>query len=516
VIEYRILGPLEVHRDGEEIDLGGRNQRAVLALLLLQANRVVSIERLAEDLYAGAPPVTAVTQVHRQVSELRKVLEPAALETRPPGYLVRVADGALDLQAFEQLSAKALQALDADDPAGALDASREALDLWRGPPLGDLAYEQFAQGPIERLEELRLAAVEHALEAELALGHFPEAVAELRDLVVSHPLRERFRELLMRALYGAGRQVEALQVYREARDELLGAYGIEPGPALRDLEGAILRQDPELGSGPPPSTGALLVVGRNPARLGELVAVAEALARTPDRELVAMLIVEDEADLPAATAVLPQARERLGPRGRAATFASTQVGDDILRLARSHDPALVLIDADQADLNRDGSLIPVLERTPVDVAAVFMPAAPAPPGGGVILPFAGGEHDWAAVELAAWLALATGERLLLAGGHAAGRVLADASVAVQRLVGLAAEPLLVDASADALPAVVAGATAVVIGLSPRWQSEGLGEARSGLVADPACPVFVVHRGPRPGGIAPREAATRFTWSIAGS
>ena len=263
VTEFGILGPLEARRDGEELGLGGRNQRAVLALLLLQANQVVSIERLAEELYAGATPATAVTQVHRQVSELRRLLDPPAgrseigksvIETRAPGYLIRVATGGLDLYRFESLTGQAAAALDDDDPQTALAALREGLGLWRGPPLADLAYEPFAQAPIARLEELRLAALERRFGAELALGRHSELVAELRDLAAEHPLRERFRELLMVALYRSGRQVEALEVFRTTRRELVQAFGVEPGPDLQRIEQAILRHDPELA--PPAGTSA--------------------------------------------------------------------------------------------------------------------------------------------------------------------------------------------------------------------------------------------------------------------
>jgi DNA-binding SARP family transcriptional activator len=518
VTEFDILGPLQVRRGDEELDLGGRNQRAVLAMLLLHANRVVSIEHLSEELYAGDPPVTAVTQVHRQVSELRKVVGQSAVETRPPGYLIRVEDGALDLQRFERLTAAALSALADGDSQSALNSLEEALALWRGPALGDLAYEQFAQGPIARLEELRLAAIERRLEAELALGRHSEVIAELRELTLAHPLRERFRELLMRALYSSGRQVEALEVYRATRAELVSAYGVEPGAALRELEQAILQQDPELAPGR--TLGVVLLAAREPSRLDGLLGVAEALASRPERELLVSLLADDEAALQDASTVLREVRERLGSHGRAAAFVSHGRSDDILHLTRSHDPELVLVEGATDDL---GELAGVLENSPADVAVVFPPTPASASGEGVLVPFGGGEHDWAAVELGAWLASATDEPLRLAGGRGgahsrdrdASRLLADASLAVQRLVGVAAEPLLVDPTATGLLDAVAGARAVVIGLSPRWRQEGLGDARRALVADPACPVLVVHRGPRPGGVAPREAATRFTWSLAG-
>ena len=541
VTEFGILGPLEARRDGEELGLGGRNQRAVLALLLLQANQVVSIERLAEELYAGATPATAVTQVHRQVSELRRLLDPPAgrsepgksvIETRAPGYLIRVATGGLDLFRFESLTEQAAAALDDDDPQTALAALREGLGLWRGPPLADLAYEPFAQAPIARLEELRLAALERRFGAELALGRHSELVAELRDLAAEHPLRERFRELLMVALYRSGRQVEALEVFRTTRRELVQAFGVEPGPDLQRIEQAILRHDPELA--PPAGTsagrgeraGTVLLAGRDPSRVDPLVAIAEPLARQPARELIVALMVDDEARLVEASAALSGVRETLGSRVRTAAFVASRPSNDVLHLAQSQEADLVLLEAtaDFADVAGPGEeLSAVLERSPADVALAFTPTSGVPTGGGVLVPFGGGEHDWAAVELGAWLAAATGEQLRLAGpradprhtGRDASRLLADASLAVQRMVGVAAEPALVAPTTNGLLEATAGASAVVVGLSPRWRPEGLGDARRALVADPRCPVLVVHRGPRPSGIAPRETATRFTWSIAG-
>ncbi|MGZ4202280.1 MAG: hypothetical protein ACXVRH_09510, partial [Thermoleophilaceae bacterium] len=201
-------------------------------------------------------------------------------------------------------------------------------------------------------------------------------------------------------------------------------------------------------------------------------------------------------------------------------------GNDVLHLAGSNDVNLLLLAA-PPDLG-DSATLPaemtdVLERSPADVALLFAPEEAPPAGGGVLVPFGGGEHDWAAVELGAWLAAATGEPLRLAGarsdprhaGRDASRLLADASLAVQRLVGVAAEPALVEATADGLADAAAGAGAVVVGLSQRWRREGLGEARRALLRDPSCPVLVVHRGIRPSGIAPRDSATRFTWSLAG-
>jgi DNA-binding SARP family transcriptional activator len=535
--EFGILGPLEAVRDGQELGLGGRNQRAVLALLLLQANQVVSIERLAEELYGEATPVSAVTQVHRQVSELRRVLDPddatsSAIETRPPGYLIRVAPGALDLHRFESLGAQASAAMEAGDPTTAADALRQALALWRGTALADLAYESFAQAPIARLQELRLVALEARIEAELALGRDTAVVPELRELAGAHPLRERLRELLMVALYRSGRQVEALDLYRATRSQLVETFGVEPGPGLQRLEQAILRQDPELGprapgslsQGEPP--GVVILVRRDAAGLAAQVALAERLAQQPARELIVALIVDDEASLGEATAAMSAVRPTLGPSTRTAAFVSSPESDDVLHLGRSYNADLILLGA-EPELAVAGPLpagvVEVLEGSSADVGLLFTPASSPAPGGGVLVPFGGSEHDWAAVELGAWLAASSGERLLLAGtrsdarrtGRDASRLLADASLAIQRLVGVTAEPLLTDAGPSGLAEAAGEASAVVVGLSPRWRSEGLGEARSALVLDAGRPVLVVRRGLRPSGIAPRESATRFTWSIAG-
>ena len=162
--------------------LGGPRQRATLAILLLNANRVVSVDQLAEQLYAGAPPVTAVTQVQRQISELRRTLGSAsAIETRAPGYVLHVAPDQLDLVRFERAAGEAVRALERDDAKAAAELLRTALELWRGPPLADLAYEPFAATSIDRLEEIRLAALEQRIDADLRLGRHADLVGDSRS-----------------------------------------------------------------------------------------------------------------------------------------------------------------------------------------------------------------------------------------------------------------------------------------------------------------------------------------------
>jgi DNA-binding SARP family transcriptional activator len=250
-MEFRILGPLEVCDDGRRLALGGARRRALLAMLLLHPNEVVSSDRLIDALWGEKPPDNAAKALQVHVSGLRKLLEPehrpgephGVLVTRPPGYLLELAPEQLDLGRFERLRTEASQALAAGDAAAAVGKLRGALALWRGSPLADVAYEPFAQTEIARLEELRVAALEDRLEAELALGRHSDVVGELEALIAEHPLRERLRAQLMLALYRSGRQAEALAAYQDARRALVDELGIEPGRSLCELERAILRQD---------------------------------------------------------------------------------------------------------------------------------------------------------------------------------------------------------------------------------------------------------------------------------
>ena len=221
--------------------MGGPKQRSTLTILILSANRVVSVDALADALYGGAPPTTAVAQVQRQIFELRRTLgAESAIETRPPGYVLYLAPEQLDLSLFERQVEAAATALEQGDAETAASLFREALGRWRGTPLADVAYESFAQAWIARLEEIRLAALEQRIEADLLLGRHARLAAELEQLIAEHPLRERLRAQLMLALYRAGRQAEALDVYRRTRDALIDQFGIEPSPALHELERRIL------------------------------------------------------------------------------------------------------------------------------------------------------------------------------------------------------------------------------------------------------------------------------------
>ncbi len=238
-VEFRVLGPLEVVIDGRQAQVSGRNQRAVLALLVLHANQPVSTERVVDELWGEQPPRTATTSVQNAISQLRKLVGVDRLVTTPAGYVLVVQEGELDAACFEALLAAARGA-DADER---LDVLRRAFALWRGHALADLEQEGFAQDEARRLEELRTVAVEERLDAEIAVGRHGESIAELEALIARQPLRERPRAMLMLALYRSGRQADALQAYHEARRTLVGELGLEPGPELQELHAAVLRQD---------------------------------------------------------------------------------------------------------------------------------------------------------------------------------------------------------------------------------------------------------------------------------
>jgi DNA-binding SARP family transcriptional activator len=238
MLDFRILGPLEVRNDEVEVALGGPRQRALLAALLLRAGRVVPTEQLVDELYGGEPPRTATASLQNAVVALRKALGPDVLVTRSPGYVLEVPLEQIDARRFEVLLGDARAA----SPAERRTLLLRGLALWRGPPLAEFAFEPWAETEARRLDDLRLVAVEERIEAEIDLDRAADVVSELDSLAREHPLRERVCELRMRALYAAGRQADALEAYtavRKALDEL----GIEPGERLKELQSSILRHD---------------------------------------------------------------------------------------------------------------------------------------------------------------------------------------------------------------------------------------------------------------------------------
>ena len=257
MIEFRVLGPVQMVVGSRVLPLGGAKQRGLLALLLLERNRVVPRDRLVDSLWSDEPPASAANSIQVYVSKLRRLLDDAdpdgktELVTEPPGYVLRVPAGTLDAEEFERLLSDGRAALGSGAPDEAESLLAQALALWRGPALADLANEPFAQAEITRLEGLRLQALEARFEAMLALGRQADAVGELQALVSLHPLDERLRGQLMLALYRSGRQADALETYRTFRGVMSDELGLEPSAELRDLEQAILQQDATLGSTPP-------------------------------------------------------------------------------------------------------------------------------------------------------------------------------------------------------------------------------------------------------------------------
>jgi DNA-binding SARP family transcriptional activator len=263
-VDFRILGPLEVLDQGLAIRLVGGKQRALLAALILHANETLSVDQLIDELWGERPPATAAKTVQVHVSRLRKALGggdgDAVIATRDYGYALVLDRERLDAHMFERLVAEGRAELEAGRPERAASALEQALSLWRGPPLADLAYEPFVQREAGRLEELRISTLEALVDARLALGHHAEVIGDLAGLIEEHPYRERLRGQLMLALYRSERQADALQAYQEARRALVEELGIEPGERLRELERAILAQDPSLSliveEEPAPETGA--------------------------------------------------------------------------------------------------------------------------------------------------------------------------------------------------------------------------------------------------------------------
>ena len=367
-IEFRVLGAFEVRSEGRTLELKRPKQRALLALLMLHAGEVVSTDRLIEDLWGGNPPKAAVGSIQNLISDLRKALGRDLVQTRHPGYVLDVAPEQVDLHRFERLVAQASEGGDAKRRSELL---REALSLWRGPALADLAFEPFVQVEIARLEELRTAAREELVDAELELGRHGKLVGELEALVSEHPLRERLRGQLMLALYRSGRQAEALEAYREARETLVDELGIDPSPELQQLEQAILRHDQELA-------------------LPTRVAVS---APEPDRRKTVTILFTDVVDSTSLGAALDPEVLRaimgryfdtvrtmverhggtvekfIGDAAVAAFGIPQQHEDDALRAVRAADELRQAITGLNADLEREHS-VTIQTRTTINTGEV--------------------------------------------------------------------------------------------------------------------------------------------------
>jgi basic membrane lipoprotein Med (substrate-binding protein (PBP1-ABC) superfamily)/DNA-binding SARP family transcriptional activator len=267
-VDFRILGPIEVASERSTADLGPRKQRALLAVLILHAGELVPVDRLVDLVWGDDPPRTAPHSIQIYISELRRALDPLGeadvLLTRPPGYLLRIDPQAIDARWFERLVREGTQALEEGLLAQGEAAITEALELWRGPPLSDFPYEEFAQAEIRRLQGLRLGALESLAAAKLEARRAQEAVGLAEVVIQADPLRERAREVQMLALYRTGRHAEALRAYQEFHAMLAEELGLDPSPPLRQLQERILLHDPSLGPPGPPGAPAPEPILRNP------------------------------------------------------------------------------------------------------------------------------------------------------------------------------------------------------------------------------------------------------------
>ena len=408
-----------------------------------------------------------------------------------------------------------------------------------GPALADLELEDTARPLVARLNELRLAAIEARAEAKLALGRPGDVLSELEALTVEHPHDERLCGLLMLALYRAGRQSDALACYQAARIRLSEELGIEPSESLRELERRILSQDSSLLLAP--ETTEIRSVVALPQRLDQLDGLAAltepfGLSRNPHEVILAWL--EPPARVDMASHALAEASELLarlraallerGARVRVAAFTAADRTADTLRLAGRPEVDLLVLGRDAKELD-DGCFDPevaqILTRASCDVALWFARPGQTPVADGPIaVPFGAHHHDWAALELAAWISSTTQKPLVLigAGGDStserrdASRLLADAGLLIQRTAGIVALPRLAEPGCDGLLNAVSDAGLVVAGLSGRWSTDGLGDTRKELAQSAKAPVLFLRRGQRPGGIAPPEGLTLHRWSVTAS
>ncbi|MGH3137218.1 MAG: BTAD domain-containing putative transcriptional regulator [Gaiellaceae bacterium] len=363
-MELRILGPLEAVAEGRTVHIRGQKQRELLAILGVHANEVVSADRLIDELWGESPPASAVKTLRAYISRLRKSLgETRALTTHGHGYSLVLSPGELDSQRFASLLDDGRRALAAGEPDRAAETLTEALALWRGPALADFAYASFAQSEIARLEELRLAAQEERVEADIARGRHADVIPELEALVVQHPLRERPRGQLMLALYRSGRQAEALQTYQEGRRALAEELGLEPSQSLQQLERRILEHDP--GLSPPSMVTQQAAQTRSKRRLAIVVAAAVVLLVMGIGATVARVAQKDGGTPSAGAAALDlDTGEILGTVDLGTSPSSVAIGEGYVWVLDADDKTVSQIDPDTREIVRTFST----SSTPTDIA----------------------------------------------------------------------------------------------------------------------------------------------------
>jgi DNA-binding SARP family transcriptional activator len=465
------------------------------------------------------------------VSDLRQALrDPRGdlLVTRPPGYGLRLERCSIDLRHFETLLAEGRRALADGDPLTARGHLASALELWRGPPLADVAYEEFAVGPVARLNELRLLALEARISADLALGADRELIPELRQLVDLHPLQERLWEALMHALCRDGRAPEALDAYTSLRATLRHQLGLEPSRRITDLQLRILRG--ELHPDTPPANGparrrAILLTGCGSEELLQLARLAEPIAlEGAGREIIvlATAAVQPAGDPAGALAAAQEAAAAVGrdldSRGigfRQSAVLTEDAAASAVRISTHQDVDLVLLGPSAT------GRVPAGRPCDLGVAPASDGfARPGPARAPVVVPFGAAEHDWGALELAAWMARARGARLRILGGMDDGNSarassrLAMAALIVQRFVGVETTTALIRPGAEGIVDSADGAGLLVLPASAN--EPDVGGTRRQIAEDAPCPTIVLWQGARPSGLAPADTVTRFSWSVRAS
>jgi hypothetical protein len=404
--------------------------------------------------------------------------------------------------------------------------------------LADLAYEPAIMSDAARLEEMRLACLEDRIEADLRRGRHAALVPEIEGLVRENPLRERLRAQQMLALYRCGRQADALAAYQQAREALVEQLGIDPSPAIVKLERLMLQQDRSLelvsesaGASPAEPLSEermVMVVSQSSDDVEGLLRVAAPLTRCGFSIVLGRVLgysqgVDVTARLGEVTRRLVEQRELLVNQGisaRVAAFASHDRGPDLVKLAVQQGAELILVDGTAA-LREGGSSVfhEIVDDAPCDVAMLVADETVGH-GDAIIVPFGGSQHDWAALELAALLSRAERKRLVLAGAEGtttddpdASRMLASASLILQRVSGIVAEPVLIERGAQGLLELAASAHLILVGIPPSYRHHGLGETRYQIAMHAPVPALFVRRGTRPGVLSPNRTMTRFSWSL---
>jgi DNA-binding SARP family transcriptional activator/nucleotide-binding universal stress UspA family protein len=524
------------------VPVGAAKKRMILAVLGLSGGEAVSTDRLIDAIWGARPPPSAGKALQVYISQLRDAVEPvrstpSVIVSHAPGYALVLPPHAVDVRVFERLWDQGRRLRTREGPDSAADVLSRALALWRGPPLADLAYEDAFTLDVSRLEEMRWACLEDRIDADLAAGRQSDVIPDLEELSHRFPMRERTCELLMLAYYWSGRQADALHAYRRMRAALVGELGLEPSRRLVELERRILQQDPVLDgavvqAAPRTPTGeapearrTILAVGASSGGLTDVLQIAAPLAGGTDAELVVVSVlppptVEASDALVSATRDLMDRSDALEAEGvvaRVAAFSTPTPGRDLVKFAICHDVAMILANGESGDGRWQETVSELLNSAACDVVLLF-PGGDPPSGTALLVPFGGGEHDWAALELAAHLARMRDAPLVLAGaalqdGTDASRMLAVASVVVQRTFGVVPKPVIIASGAAGVLAHVCDAGLIVVGVSARYRTEGLGDTRDAIVRDAGVPVLAVRHGRRPGLLAPPDRLTRFDWSL---